>query len=104
MIKNKIFAILMVLITTPVILLDNDLTATVFMLIFAVPIFFGKEDFFRMIRIISTVLFLYVALGIPLFSPLLCNSIKPANVFVAFLVTRLRAIIRCRLLFPSLGT
>ena len=47
MIKNKIFAILMVLITVPVVLLDNDLTATVFMLIFAVPIFFGKEDFFR---------------------------------------------------------
>ena len=46
MIKNKIFSVFMVLITTPLVFLDHDLTATVFVLIFAVPIFFGKEDFF----------------------------------------------------------
>lgn len=47
MIKQKIVAVILVLLTVPCIILDNDLTATVFMSMFAVPLFFSKEIFFH---------------------------------------------------------
>lgn len=46
MIKQKIIAVLLVALTIPVIVLDCDATATVFMLFLAVPIFFSKKEWF----------------------------------------------------------
>lgn len=42
MIKQKIIAVLFVLLTIPIILAEKDITATVFALIFAVPMFFDR--------------------------------------------------------------
>lgn len=46
MIVQKIIAFLMVALTIPVIVLDGDATATVFMLFLAVPMFFSKKKVF----------------------------------------------------------
>lgn len=46
MIMQKIVAVLLVALTVPVIILDRDATATVFMLFLAVPMFFGKKKMF----------------------------------------------------------
>lgn len=46
MIMQKIVAGLLVALTIPVIVLDGDATATVFMLFFAVPMFFSKKKMF----------------------------------------------------------
>ncbi len=46
MIMQKIISVLMVALTIPVIVLDGDATATVFMLFLAVPMFFGKKCYF----------------------------------------------------------
>ena len=46
MIVQKIIAFLMVALTIPVIVLDCDATATVFMLFLAVPMFFSKKKVF----------------------------------------------------------
>lgn len=46
MIVQKIVAFLMVALTIPVIVLDGDATATVFMLFLAVPMFFSKKKVF----------------------------------------------------------
>ena len=46
MIMQKIVAVLLVALTIPVIVLDGDATATVFMLFLAVPMFFGKKEWF----------------------------------------------------------
>ena len=43
MIMQKIVAVLLVGLTAPVIILDGDATATVFMLFIAVPMFFSKK-------------------------------------------------------------
>lgn len=42
--KNKLYAILLIGCTLPVMLLDGDATATVFASMFAVPMFFAKES------------------------------------------------------------
>lgn len=41
--KNKLCAVLLILCTLPVVFLEGDATATVFMMLFAVPMFFSKE-------------------------------------------------------------
>ena len=46
MIKQKIVAVLLVALTIPVIVLDGDATATVFMLFLAFPMFFSKKEWF----------------------------------------------------------
>ena len=46
MIMQKIAAVLLVALTIPVIVLDGDATATVFMLFLAVPMFFSKKEWF----------------------------------------------------------
>lgn len=46
MIKQKIVAVLLVALTIPVIVIDGDATATVFMLLLAVPMFFSKKEWF----------------------------------------------------------
>lgn len=46
MIIQKIVAVLLVGLTAPVIILDGDATATVFMLFIAVPMFFSKKKMF----------------------------------------------------------
>lgn len=46
MIMQKIIAVLLVVLTVPVIVLDCDATATVFMLFLAVPMFFSKKKWF----------------------------------------------------------
>lgn len=46
MIMQKIVAVLLVALTIPIIVLDGDATATVFMLIFAVPMFFSRDSWF----------------------------------------------------------
>lgn len=46
MIMQKIIAFLLVALTVPVIALDGDATATVFMLFLAVPMFFSKKKVF----------------------------------------------------------
>ena len=43
LLKNKLCAILLILCTLPVVFLDGDATATVFMAFIAVPMFFAKE-------------------------------------------------------------
>ncbi len=42
--KNKLCAILLILCTLPVVFLDGDATATVFMAFIAIPMFFAKEN------------------------------------------------------------
>lgn len=42
--KNKLYALLMILCTLPVIFLDGDATATVFIGMIAVPMFFAREN------------------------------------------------------------
>lgn len=42
--RNKIYALLLIGCTLPVIFLDGDATATVFVSMFAVPMFFAKEN------------------------------------------------------------
>lgn len=42
--KNKLCAVLMILCTLPVIFLDGDATATVFIGMIAVPMFFAREN------------------------------------------------------------
>ena len=46
MIFQKIVAFLLLALTVPVIILDRDATATVFMLFLAVPMFFSKKKMF----------------------------------------------------------
>lgn len=46
MIKQKIISVLLVALTIPVMVLDCDATATVFMLFLAVPMFFSKKEWF----------------------------------------------------------
>ena len=46
MIMQKIVAVLLVTLTIPVIVLDRDATSTVFMMLLAVPMFFGKKEWF----------------------------------------------------------
>ena len=46
MIMQKIVAVLLVALTIPVIVLDRDATATVFMLFLSVPMFFSKKEWF----------------------------------------------------------
>lgn len=43
LLKNKLCAVLLILCTLPVVFLDGDATATVFMAMFAVPMFFAKK-------------------------------------------------------------
>ncbi len=42
--KNKFYAILLIACTLPVAFLEGDATATVFIGMFAVPLFFAKEN------------------------------------------------------------
>lgn len=42
--RNKIYALLLIGCTLPVMFLDGDATATVFVSMFAVPMFFAKEN------------------------------------------------------------
>ena len=42
--RNKFYAILLIACTLPVMFLDGDATATVFVGMFAVPMFFAKEN------------------------------------------------------------
>lgn len=44
LLKNKLYAVLLILCTLPVVFLDGDATATVFMALIAVPMFFAKEN------------------------------------------------------------
>ena len=44
LLQNKIYAILLIVCTLPIIFLDGDATATVFMGMIAVPMFFAKEN------------------------------------------------------------
>lgn len=44
MIMQKIFAVLLVALTVPVVVLDGDATATIFMLFLTVPMFFSKKN------------------------------------------------------------
>lgn len=42
--KNKIYAVLLILCTFPIVFLEGDATATVFVAMIAVPMFFAKEN------------------------------------------------------------
>lgn len=42
--KNKLYAVLLIGCTLPVMFLEGDATATVFVSMFAVPMFFAKEN------------------------------------------------------------
>lgn len=42
--KNKLYAMGLIACSLPIIWLDNDATATVFISIFAIPLFFAKEN------------------------------------------------------------
>lgn len=44
LLRNKLYALLLVGLSLPVMFLDGDATATVLMLFFAVPLFFAKEN------------------------------------------------------------
>lgn len=44
LLKNKLYALLLVGLSLPIMFLDGDATATVLMLFFAVPMFFAKEN------------------------------------------------------------
>ncbi len=43
LLKNKLYAILLILCTLPVVFLDGDATVTVFIGFIAIPMFFAKE-------------------------------------------------------------
>lgn len=42
--KNKLYSLLLIVCTLPVIFLEGDVTATIFMGLIAIPIFFAKEN------------------------------------------------------------
>lgn len=42
--RNKIYAVLLILCTLPIVFLEGDATATVFVGMIAVPMFFAKEN------------------------------------------------------------
>ena len=42
--RNKFYAILLIACTLPIVLLEGDATATVFVAVIAVPMFFAKEN------------------------------------------------------------
>lgn len=44
LLQNKLCAILLILCTLPVMLLESDATATVFVTMIALPMFFAKEN------------------------------------------------------------
>ena len=44
LLKNKLYALLLVGLSLPIMFLDGDATATVLMLFFAVPMCFAKEN------------------------------------------------------------
>ena len=44
--KNKLAAVGLILATVPCILLEGDATATVFVAMFAVPMFFSRQQWF----------------------------------------------------------
>ena len=46
MIMQKIAAVLLVVLTIPVVIFEGDATATVFALLLAVPMFFSKKEWF----------------------------------------------------------
>lgn len=46
MIKQKIMAVLFVLLTVPVLLIEKEATATILALMLAIPMFFSKKDWF----------------------------------------------------------
>ena len=46
MITQKIMAVLLVLLTVPIIFMEKDATATGFALIFSVPMFVSRESWF----------------------------------------------------------
>ncbi len=42
--RNKIYAVLLILCTLPIVFLEGDATATVFVGMIAIPMFFAKEN------------------------------------------------------------
>ena len=44
MIKQKIAAVIMIVLTLPVVFLERDITSTVFMSFFSIPMFFSKKE------------------------------------------------------------
>ena len=46
MIKQKIAAVIMIILTLPVVFLEHDITSTIFMSFFSIPMFFGKKEWF----------------------------------------------------------
>lgn len=46
MIKQKIAAVVMIVLTLPVVFLERDITSTVFMSFFSIPMFFSKKEWF----------------------------------------------------------
>lgn len=44
LIRNKLYALLLIICTLPVMLLEGDATATVFVAMIALPMFFAKEN------------------------------------------------------------
>lgn len=46
MIKQKIAAVVMIVLTLPVVFLEHDITSTVFMSFFSIPMFFSKKEWF----------------------------------------------------------
>lgn len=44
-IKNKIIAVLLVLLTLPILLIEKDGTCTLFMLVIGIPLFFAKKNY-----------------------------------------------------------
>ena len=57
-IKNKIIAVLMVLITLPLVFIEGDGTGTLFMLLIAIPIFFAKNNLINWVHIADSFYFL----------------------------------------------
>lgn len=46
MIKQKIAAVIMIVLTLPVVFLEHDITFTILMSFFSIPMFFGKKEWF----------------------------------------------------------
>ena len=46
MIKQKIAAVIMIVLTLPVVFFERDITFTIFMSFFSVPMFFSKKEWF----------------------------------------------------------
>lgn len=44
LLQNKLYAVLMILCTLPLVFLEGDATATVFISLIAVPMFLAKEN------------------------------------------------------------